>query len=105
MGPPSYRLRCGICGAGDTEATAVCDDCDERAVHRHGDPARHGSTSLDRDLDSDAGIAVDPDTGDNPAFIDGQKCWRRYRFGGWVTMVDDHGPESLEEFYRAHGLS
>jgi hypothetical protein len=36
--------------------------------------------------------------------IDGHKAWRRYRVGGWGTMVDEHYCASLEECYEAHGL-
>ena len=40
------------------------------------------------------------DRGVNPVFVHGAQCWRRYRFGGWVTMADPWFCETLAEFYR-----
>lgn len=71
--------RCSICGGSDDRSDEfwsnyrglVCLACDARAVDEAGDPAWSDD---------------EYDTGSNPVFIDGVRCRRRYRFGGWVTM-------------------
>jgi hypothetical protein len=40
------------------------------------------------------------DSGDNPVFIDGYQCWRRYKYGGWVTMWNLWGCSSYRNFHR-----
>ena len=65
----------------------VCRTCDRRAVNAQG-AAPEEFTSEYPD-----------DDGENPVFIDSRKCWRRYRFGGFVTMLDPYDCDTLEEFY------
>lgn len=114
--PGEKQEECAICGEEFDEhtpefasgyANLVCEDCDDRAVTYDGEPPEHGNEFLDRDgsFETDDGelvIRMAPDVGDNPVFIDGQKCWRRYRFGGWITRRDDHNCDSVEEFQQAH---
>ena len=65
----------------------VCNDCQGKALKADGNSAVHLSWD---------------DDGDNPVFIDGVKCWRRYKFGGYITMRDVHDFSTLTEFYRYH---
>lgn len=114
--PGEPQEECAICGepfeSYDPEfatgyANLVCESCDEQAVTKQNESPKHGNEYLGEDtiIDDDSEtptIRMDPDVGDNPVFIDGQKCWRRYRFGGWITRRDDHDCASLDEFYETH---
>jgi hypothetical protein len=92
--PSEPEANCSICADGlpDPEFALryprfVCNECSARAVNSNGGPPEHVSFA---------------DDGDNPVFIDGLKCWRRYRFGGFVTMRDDLDCQSIGEFYQRH---
>lgn len=98
---------------------AVCESCDSRALDSDGRPAEDRFKNLDPPpeqptietgedgtvtyhVPTSLGYFPDDD-GPNPVFVDGRKCWRRYRFGGWITMLDPYGCSSLAEFYaRQH---
>lgn len=83
-------------------ANLVCRSCDERATTSSGGDPAVGREYLQRESDEPIGSAVVADVGDNPVFIDGLQCWRRYKFGGWVTRLDEHDCESVGEFRRMH---
>ena len=90
-------VKCGFCirnicedrdaGFALAYPNLVCPDCQENAVNADGDSPVHLSWD---------------DDGDNPVFLDGVKCWRRYKFGGYITMRDVHDFPTLSEFYRYH---
>ncbi|MCK9525978.1 MAG: hypothetical protein M0R49_08625 [Limnochordia bacterium] len=88
-------MRCPICQALlDVELMKhypdpVCQDCNTRALDIKGNKPFHSSMG---------------DGGTNPVFIDGYKCWRRYRFGGHIAMLDRFNCASLTEFYKRHGF-
>lgn len=85
--------RCSICGrepVGDDFPRLVCRRCDAMALN---DAARP------------AWSAEDGSRGDNPVFIQGRPCWRRYAPGGWVTMLDVHNCRDFYEFCRRNDLS
>jgi hypothetical protein len=89
------KVQCAICGE-EVENPRfarnypgfVCRKCDSRAVNTKGEAPCHESMH---------------DSGDNPVFIDGIKCWRRYRYGGYVTMRDDFDCTNIGEFYEKTG--
>lgn len=86
----THSALCAICSAVLNEPyrnypNAVCPICDKRALNSEGRPARHITETVSPEKAAEYAFA---DDGDNPVFIDGIRCTRRYRFGGWVTMRD-----------------
>ena len=105
------RSRCAICKepfdaiyqiASSDYDHLVCTQCDSEAVTKGGKKPKHGNEYLGRDSviekDGKQVVRMDPDVGDNPVFIDGNKCWRRYEVGGWVTQLDPFDCDSIDEF-------
>jgi len=106
------QIRCAICGTPDTDAhklalgyaNPVCKECDELAVNQQGTEPWAG-WKPGNEPDSEPGvIQLAPDQGENPVYIAGVKCWRRYRFGGHVTRRDAFDCDSLEEFQQKHRI-
>ena len=99
---------CAICGR-HLEPTAlpyprlVCGRCGSRALNSDGKPALTDSQrpeNVEIQARAPMGEIIDfGDGGDNPVFINGFKCWRRYKFGGFVTLRD-FDSATLREFNR-----
>ena len=94
--PPEYSkgILCAICSTPLDDffshyPSAVCHGCDSRALNEEGNSARHiceFPESIEYARAHSDTLVDFGDDGDNPVFIDGHRCWRRYKFGGWVTM-------------------
>ena len=79
----------------------VCHPCDERAVTAAGKRPHTAADDSWFEVKNGEGIYHDAgDYGDNPVFIDGRKCWRRYKLGGWVTIRDPFDCATILEFYE-----
>lgn len=105
---------CAICGgplkgiAADLTSTypnLVCWECELRAINKNGEDPKYGAeyrSKLKAEGDNPDDVNVPSDAGENPVFIDGRKCWRRYRFGGFVTSVDQFNCDTMLEFKEKH---
>lgn len=104
-----FEAYCSICGSELSDPgfalnypNFVCDECNSTAVNAAGNSPWHGWPPGEKPESESGSIQMAPDHGENPVFIDGIKCWRRYRFGGHIALRDTFDCESLEEFYDAH---
>ena len=82
---------------------AVCEECDKKAILKDGClSSKWVSERLEKLRSEDPYGYKDKimlgDAGPNPVYINGRKCWRRYRLASWVTMIDVHNSRTLEEF-------
>lgn len=93
---------CPICGGpSPIEGYAgllICPACDQRVVDVDGNPGEPVLPDGLAEAGLDAVMAFEYSE-PNPVFVDGKKCWRRYRFGGYVTLRDPWDCATLLEFY------
>jgi hypothetical protein len=83
----------------------VCKECDRQAVNEDGEKPKHGASYKKREKSKSSdpsSISATVNSGDNPVFIDGNKCWRRYRYGGYITQLDQFDCDDIGEFRQKH---
>lgn len=100
---------CSICGGPlpDEEFALnypnfICDECNSGAVNEKGETPWHGWPPGEKPETEPGVIQMTPDRGENPVYINGIKCWRRYRFGGHIAFRDPFDCQTLQEFYDRH---
>lgn len=82
----------------------VCRPCDEKAVTTAGTRPHTAADDSWVERTKDEVVIHDAgDYGENPVFVDGHKCWRRYKFGGWVTIRDPFDCATILELYEKLG--
>jgi hypothetical protein len=105
------QKECAICGndlyqpLSSTYPNLVCEECDQKAVNEDGENPVYGHAyreKLKSESDDPESVNVPSDAGENPVFIDGHKCWRRYKFGGYITRLDQFDCDTLREFVARH---
>lgn len=103
------KCYCSICGSELPDPSfalnypnMVCDECDSRAVGADNREPWHGYPPGEAPETEPGTILMPPDHGENPVFVNGIKCWRRYKFGGWVTLRDAFDCRTLRDFYDRH---
>lgn len=107
MSKSRLDLQCSICEepfdgiyqiAGSDYENLVCQRCDQRAVTEAGSDPKCAGDQIAENSEGEKVIQMAPDVGDNPVYIDGEKCWRLYKFGGFITLWDQYDCDSLEAF-------
>lgn len=105
---------CAICGGPllgiprdltRTYPNIVCEECDQKAVNEDGNPPKWGAEyreALKKESDDPESVTVPTDAGQNPVFINDKKCWRRYKFGGFITQFDQFDCDNISEFKIKH---
>jgi hypothetical protein len=99
-------VACSICGTKLDDffrpyRYPVCRQCDERAVTAAGQRPHTAADDSSAEVVKGTLVIHDAgDYGDNPVFIDGRTCWRRYKFGGWVTICDPFDCATILDFYE-----
>lgn len=87
----------------DTYPNLVCWECEQQAVNMDGEEPKRGVEYREMlQKENSDNVNHPSDKGENPVFIDGQKCWRRYRFGGYITQYDQFDCDTHSEFHKTH---